>query len=219
MLQGCVGWKDAGPLAWADLLTPCCGAPGLYKATRARPVGHGHAEVRVLAQGSHHAAGSGRGPVVARETWGKKCQSREPRPYRHRPQLFPEAAREPGWRPPRCIGVQGEALRVQEEEPTRTGTCTCGALPAAGFTGPGPDRGTWALGTTPLQEAAATSLHHSSQVFPPPTGRSTCAGRRPGRSGAAAPATEAGRWLERHSARALRGAAPSAGLGSGPAAK
>ena len=58
------------------------------------------------------------------------------------------------------------------------------------------------MGTTPRPEVAATRPPQGSQALLPPAGGPTWAGRRRGGRGAAAPATESERWLERRHALA-----------------
>ena len=56
------------------------------------------------------------------------------------------------------------------------------------------------MGTTLCPEVAATRPPHGSQALLPTAGGPTCAGRRRAGRGAAAPATEPERWLERRHA-------------------
>lgn len=66
-----------------------------------------------------------------RETWGKKRQSREPRPSSPAPSESPEAARESWRRPPGRERVLRQAALVLEKAPTQTGTRTRVASPTA----------------------------------------------------------------------------------------
>lgn len=166
------------------------------------------------AQGSHHGVGSGF------KTGGVQWQPVKPggRSVNHgspAPSCLPEAARGPGRRPPRGVRKRGPgrpAIARPGGVAHRTGTCTGAALPKAlsAEARSEPRHGGARDHSAPGGYVACPP--HSDQALPPPAGGPTCAGRPLGGRGAAAPATEPGRWLERRPAPALRGAAPSAGL-------
>lgn len=146
----------------------------------------------VPAQGS----GQGRGPEKARETWGEKCQSREPRP------LAPPPAG-PGSRARACAEDPGESgSRDREEAPTRTGTRTRAALPTARSSGAGPTPGHLSDGDRSAPETAATRTPaDAGRSRPPRADPPAPRGGVGGARGAEAPATEPGRRLERLHAR------------------